>query len=186
MYRYQKNSRFIAQVVDGLEYLAQGEVEGFGADSVRRGYRSLSFRADPASLYRIVFNTRIISRVLVPLLRFDCHSDRYLYKTAGKINWADLIGPDQRFAVFSNVSHSRIRHSRYAALKLKDAIVDQFRERTGRRPDVDPQSPDVWIHLHLENNRATISLDASGGSLHRRDIGGSLSRLRCRKPWQPR
>ena len=168
MYRYQKNSRFIAQVADGLEDLGQREIEACGGRDVRLGYRSVSFGADHASLYRITFKARIISRVLIPLIRFDCHSDRYLYKTAGKIAWPELIDSKQSFAVFSNVSHSRIRHSRYAALKLKDAIVDQFRELTGSRPNVDSQSPDVWIHLHVENDKATISLDACSGSLHRR------------------
>lgn len=168
MYRYQKNNRFIAQVAGGLEGLGQREIEICGARDVRPGYRSMSFCADHASLYRIIFKARIISRVLIPLIRFDCHSDRYLYKTAGKIAWPEIIGPTQSFAVFSNVSHSRIRHSRYAALKLKDAIVDQFRELTGSRPNVDSRAPDVWVHLHVENDKATISLDACGGSLHRR------------------
>lgn len=168
MYRYQKNSRFIAQVAEGLEGLGQREIEEYGGTKVRCGYRSISFCADHASLYRITFQARVISRVLIPLIRFDCHSDRYLYKTAGKIAWSDFFGPEQSFAVFANVSHSRIRHSQYAALRLKDAVVDQFREQTGSRPDIDPHSPDVWIHVHVENNTATISLDACIGSLHRR------------------
>jgi putative N6-adenine-specific DNA methylase len=168
MYRYQRNGQFIAQVANGLESLGRREVEQLGGTEARAGYRSITFCADHASLYRITFKARIISRILIPLIRFDCHSDRYLYKTGGKIDWSDIIGPAQSFAVFCNLSHSRIRHSQYAALKLKDAIVDQFREQTGSRPRIDPHFPDVWIHLHVHNNRATISLDASGGSLHRR------------------
>ena len=168
VYRYQKTNRFIAQVARGLEKAGQREIEQLGGQDVHSGYRSFTFRADMAGLYRITYQARIISRVLIPLIRFDCHSDRYLYTTAGKIAWSDFISPANSFAVFSNLSHSRIRHSGYAALKLKDAIVDQFREQTGTRPNIDPHSPDVWIHLHVQNNKATISLEASGGSLHRR------------------
>jgi putative N6-adenine-specific DNA methylase len=106
--------------------------------------------------------------VLAPLLTFDCHSDRYLYKTARSLPWSELLSLDTTFAIAANVSNSRIRHSQYAALKLKDAIVDQFRENCGERPNVEPQQPDVWINLYIHNNKATISLDTSGGSLHRR------------------
>jgi putative N6-adenine-specific DNA methylase len=79
-----------------------------------------------------------------------------------------LFGLDQTFAVFSTVSHSRINHSRYAALRLKDAIADHFRGSQNRRPSIDKVDPDVWISLHIENDKATISFDTSGGSLHRR------------------
>lgn len=84
------------------------------------------------------------------------------------MDWASLFSVEKTFAITSNVSDSAIRHSQYASLCLKDAIVDEFRERSGRRPDVERISPDVWIDLHLLRNRATISLDTSGGSLHRR------------------
>ena len=167
-YQYQKNQRFFAQIANGLEELGAKELLQLGAADVAPAYRGLYFCADPGALYRINYMTRLITRVLAPLLTFDCHSDRYLYRTARSLPWTDLLALDKTFAVFANVANSYIRHSQYAALRLKDAIVDQFRETCDARPAIDPIHPDLWINLHIDNNKATIGLDASGGSLHRR------------------
>jgi len=115
-----------------------------------------------------VYESRLVTRVLAPLIVFDCHSDRYLHRTAKKLDWSRLLGPDDGFMVVANVSGSRIRHSRYAAQVLKDAIVDRIRDDCGRRPSVDTVDPDVVLNLHVRNDRATISLDLGSGSLHRR------------------
>lgn len=168
VYEYQKSRRFFAQAADGLEPLVVGELEAIGAADVKPTYRGAYFSADNEALYRINYTSRLATRVLAPLLSFDCHSARYLYKTARSIDWSDFLGARDTFAVFANVSHSAIQHSQYAALRLKDAVADQFRERRGARPSVDPHYPDVWVNLYIHNNRAVISLDASGGSLHRR------------------
>jgi len=165
---YQKNCRFFAQIADGLEELGTQELSSLGAADVKPSYRGIYFSADPAALYRINYSARLISRVLAPLLTFDCHSDRYLYKTARSLPWTDLLTLETTFAVFTNVANSNIRHSQYASQKLKDAIVDQFREACGDRPQVETTHPDVWISLYIHNNKATISLETSGGSLHRR------------------
>ena len=168
MFAYQKNHRFFAQVADGLEDLGGKELAQLGAEDVRSSYRGIYFSADHAMLYRINYTTRLCTRILAPLLTFDCHSDRYLYKTAQKISWGELLSLDTTFAIFANVANSNIRHSQFAARRLKDAIVDQFRDSCGKRPDVEPMYPDIWINLYIHNNKATISLDTSGGSLHRR------------------
>jgi putative N6-adenine-specific DNA methylase len=84
------------------------------------------------------------------------------------VTWGDLFDENHSFAVFASVNKSQITHSQYAALRTKDAIADYFRSSKGKRPSVDPKHPDVWINLHIERNQATISLDTSGGSLHRR------------------
>lgn len=168
MYEYQQHRRYFAQVAHHLEETGAEELRALGATDVETAYRGLYFTADRAALYRINYCSRLVTRVLAPLLTFDCHSDRYLYNTAREIDWADFLTPDQTFAVFANVSHSQIDHSKYAALKLKDAIADAFREQFGRRPDVDTDAPDVWFNLYIQNDRAVISLDTSGGSLHRR------------------
>jgi putative N6-adenine-specific DNA methylase len=101
-------------------------------------------------------------------MTFKCHSTKYLYKRSREIPWTDLLKVDQTFAVFSTVSNSRINHSQYAGLRLKDAIVDSIREQEGARPGIDKREPDAWISLHVERDMATISFDTSGGSLHRR------------------
>ncbi|HMB90919.1 MAG TPA: THUMP domain-containing protein [Rhodothermales bacterium] len=168
MYQYQQTRRFFAQIAGGLEETGKAELADLGATDIAPAYRGLYFDADDATLYRINYQTRLLTRVLAPLLTFDCHSDRYLYKTARSLDWTDFLSLDTTFAIFANVSHSKITHSKYAALRLKDAIVDDFRDRTGKRPSIDTRNPDVWLNLHIENNQAIISLDTSGGSLHRR------------------
>ncbi|MDA1029081.1 MAG: THUMP domain-containing protein [Bacteroidetes bacterium] len=148
--------------------MAGEELAELGAEGIEPGYRGVHFRADPLTLYNIVYQARIPTRVIAPLVTFDCHSDKYLYKRAQEVDWISLIGPERTFAIFASVSGSHITHSKYAALRLKDAIVDQIRDAVGSRPDVDRREPDVSLNLHIENNRATISLDAAGQSMHRR------------------
>jgi putative N6-adenine-specific DNA methylase len=168
MFGYQKSGRYFAQVGTGLEDLARQELQQLGAREIKPGYRGFYFSADRATLYRVNYCGRILSRVLAPLLRFNCHSDKYLYKTAAKIDWFALLSLKETFAVRANVSHSNIKHSQFAAQRLKDAIVDRFRQETGKRPNVDTKEPDVLFNLYIQNNRATIYLDTSGASLHRR------------------
>ena len=168
MFEYQKSRTYFAQIADGLGDLAATELGKLGAEEIKNTYRGAYFSADAKSLYRINYRSRLVTRVFAPLLTFDCHSSRYLYKTLRKIDWGEVLRKGRTFAVTANVSDSGIRHSQYASRVVKDAVVDYFRETTGSRPDVDPKSPDLWLHLHLHRNRATIHLDCSGGSLHRR------------------
>jgi putative N6-adenine-specific DNA methylase len=155
-------------VMRGAESSLRLAIERLGADTVRPGYRGLYFTAQPAALYRIAYGALTLTRVLAPLIRFQCHSPEYLYKRTQSIHWPGIFSAKQTFAVFASVANSTIRHSQYAALTVKDAIVDQFRAATGARPDVEPLEPDVWVNLYLHANRATVSLDVSGGSMHRR------------------
>lgn len=165
---YQTGEPFFAQVPDGGEEVAGEELLRLGANDVRPGYRGLYFHAQRDALYRIVYGALTVSRVLCPLVRFQAHSPEYLHRRVQDVDWTQLFTTRHTFAVFATVANSAIRHSQYAALTVKDAIVDQFRERTGTRPNVDPLHPDLWINLYLHANRATISLDLSGGSMHRR------------------
>lgn len=168
LFRYQETGEYFALIAHPIEELGAAELEELGASSVTPLYRGIRFEATQEALYRITYGTRLCTRILAPLIRFDCHSDRYLYKTAFAIDWRTILDPDVTFAITATVTQSRIQHSKFAALRLKDAIADFFREKTGRRPSVDRHNPDVWLHLYIENNNATISLDAAGGSLHRR------------------
>ena len=168
MFTYQKSGRYFTQIAEGLEELGKIELQELGARDIKPGYKGFYFSADKASLYKINYCSRLLSRVLAPLIRFDCHSDKYLYKTASKIDWPSLLDLKSTFAVKANVSHSKITHSQFASLRLKDAIVDVFRKKTGKRPDVDTKTPDVFFNLYIQSNKATIYLDTSGTSLHRR------------------
>jgi len=167
-YEYLKFNRYFAQTADGLEELAVAEAERLGAVDAKPAYKGIYFSAGFDALYRYNYCSRLATRVLAPLVTFDCHSARYLYKTAGSIDWSNFLGTKQTFAVFANVSDSAITHSQYAALRVKDAVVDQFRERTGRRPNIDTRHPDLWLNVFIHNDRAVLSVDTSGGSLHRR------------------
>ncbi len=167
-FEYQKSRRFFAQIAGGMEEFGKEELAELGAADIKTAYRGLYFNSDNKVLYTVNYKSRLVTRVLAPLLTFDCHSTDYLYKTAKSIPWREIFDTDHTFAVYSSVSDSKITHSKYASLRLKDAIVDYFRELSGIRPNIEKQYPDIWINLHIEHNRAVISVDTSGGSLHRR------------------
>ncbi len=169
MFTYQETSRYIAQAPGGLEALAAREIEQLGATAVQPGYRAVRFNAAPGVLYRVNYCAKLVTRVLAPLATFTC-KDRYaLYGAAREIDWTKLFSVHNTFGIFANVSgNDEIRHSNFAALCLKDAIVDQFRAVRDQRPDVDKLAPDIWFNLHIEKDKGTVSLDTSGGSLHKR------------------
>jgi putative N6-adenine-specific DNA methylase len=168
MYEYQKNNRYFAQIADGIKELGAIELSELGASDISPVYRGIYFNCDKESLYRINYSMKLASRIMAPLISFRCRTPEQLYEEAKKFTWADFISVKNTFAIFSNVSNSKIKNSQFASLKLKDAIVDSFREKTGERPGIDTRSPDVWLNLHIDNDWAVISLDTSGGSLHRR------------------
>ncbi len=169
MYQYQKTEIYLAQVPEDLKEYAVEELKSLGAEEIRETYRGVYFKANKETLYKINFQSRLVVRVLAPLITFSCHSDKYLYKTAyNNINWEDFLSESSSFFIISNVSNSKIKHSRYAAQRLKDAIADYFVKKYGKRPSVSKKDPDIYINLFIKNNKATISIDTSGGSLHKR------------------
>lgn len=169
MFLYQQTGTYFAQIAEGFDELAQQELVALGADRIQSAFRGLHFNADKEALYRINYQCRLISRILAPLAAFTCKDRNDLYQQAKAIDWNLLLSVDQTFGVLANVSgNQNLRHSQFAALCVKDAVADQFRETQGRRPDVDKSTPDVWIHLYIERRHAVISLDTSGGALHRR------------------
>ena len=168
VYLYQKDSRYFGQIADSLKEAGARELAELGAEDVKPEFRGIYFRADKSTLYRINYLTRLLSRCLAPLVSYDCPDTDTLYQRAKQIKWEDFFAPGNTFAVAGNVSDSAISHSKYAALRLKDAVVDRFREKTGRRPDVSVRNPDILLNLYIRNDQAVISLDTSGGALHRR------------------
>ena len=169
MFLYQQNNAYFAQVAEGLQESAMEEIESLGASQIKPAYLGFHFYADPRILYRINYQARLVSRILAPLISFACNDRQALYRWGKSVQWESIFDLNQTFALLANVSgNSQLRHSKFAALVLKDAIADHFREQSGGRPNVDKIDPDVWIHLYIEKNRATISLDTSGGPLHKR------------------
>lgn len=168
MYEYQINKTFFAQVPGQMEEICEQELTELGATHTEKSYRGVYFQADLTSIYRINYSSRMISRVLAPLIKFPCRTPQQLMKIAEKIKWEDFFTVDQTFAISTSVNKSQITNSLYAAQALKDGIVDYFRDKYGRRPDVSVSNPDVRFNLHIEKDAATISLDTSGESLHKR------------------
>ncbi|MCF7794276.1 MAG: class I SAM-dependent RNA methyltransferase [Candidatus Cloacimonetes bacterium] len=168
MFEYQKTGRFFALVAGKMEEFGAAEIKEFGAKEINPVYRGLWFKTDLEHVYRINLWSRLATRILAPLLSFSCHSTDYLYNTAKKIEWEKIISSENTFAIFATVSNSKITHSRFAALRLKDAIADRFMELENERPNVDTKNPDVWFNLHIDRNKAKINLDLSAGSLHKR------------------
>jgi putative N6-adenine-specific DNA methylase len=168
VYQYQKDGRYFAQIADSLKEAGAQELAELGARDVRPEFSGIHFRADKSTLYRINYLTRLLSRCLAPLILFPCPDTDKLYQKAKQIEWKDFFARGHTFAVVGNVSDSAISHSKFAALRLKDAVADYFRENTGQRPDVSVRNPDILLNLHIKNNRAVISLDTSLGALHRR------------------
>lgn len=167
-YIYQKTNSYFGQLASGTETCGEAELRELGATNIKPGYLGIYFCATPKTVYNIVYRTRIFSRILAPLLSFDCHSEKYLYKTAQNIDWAKFLTLTKTLAITANVADSNIRNSQYAGRILKDAIVDQFREKTGERPNVDTRQPDLLLNLYIHQNKARISVDLGGGSLHKR------------------
>ncbi len=159
---------FFASAPRGLEELLTEELHSIGAADARPGRSGVSF-SGPLSLgYRICLWSRVAARVLMPLATFPVTTPEELYAGVRTVDWREHIGVGRTMAVHATLIRSPIGHSQYAALKAKDAVVDQFRETTGERPSVDTLTPDVRLHLHLEGEQGTISIDLSGESLHKR------------------
>lgn len=157
-----------ATCASGLEHLLAAELESLGLESVRRAGAGASFSGGLEAAYRACLHSRVANRVLWPLHAGPAGSPEALYERVQEIDWGEHLDVDGSLAVDLFTARSTITHSRYGALKVKDAVVDQFRDATGRRPDVDRDTPDVRINVYLFRDKARIALDLSGSSLHRR------------------
>lgn len=161
-------TRYFATCARGLEPVLAGELRALDARAVEPGRGGAHFEGDAALLYRACLWLRTAVRVLRPVSEFDCSTPEQLYDAVRAIAWNDLMTADHTLAVDCNVRDSGLTHSQYAARRVKDAICDQFRDRTGRRPSVDTERPMIGLNLHVSKNRAVLSLDASWDSLHKR------------------
>src|SRR3954447_15382192 len=148
--------RFFATCARGIEPVLADELRALGADDVEPGRGGVHFAGDHALLYRANLWLRTAVRVLRPILEAPAASPEELYDVVRTIDWSQYLTPDHTLAVDCNVRDSRITHSKYAALKTKDAICDQFIDRCGRRPSVDVERPMVPLNLHIFRDQATL------------------------------
>jgi len=164
--------RFAAPTSRGTEPLLAAELRSFGIHRAKEGPGVVEFHGGLREGYRALLWSRIASRVLLQLSRFDCRDADELYAGVRAIDWAEHLDPDHTLAVdFVGTSRS-LRHSGFAALRTKDAIVDSLRDATGRRPNVDTVRPDLRINVYLSHAVATVSLDLAGRPLHERGEPG--------------
>ncbi len=152
----------------GLEEVLAEELRQLGAKIEKVGQRAVEFVGDTQLLYEACLWCRTAMRILRPFAGFYARDEKALYREVSRIDWQRFIDPDQTFAITAVVNKSTFEHSLFVAQLTKDAIVDQFRDRLGRRPSVDVKNPDIRLHLHMIENEVTLSLDASGESLHKR------------------
>lgn len=158
----------IAKTFMGLEPVLAQELTQLGANNVQIGRRMVSFTGDKEMMYRANFQLHTAIRILKPIRHFKARSAEEVYDEVQKIDWSEYILKGKTFSVDSVVYSEEFRNSRFVTYKVKDAIVDQFREKTGDRPNISVSNPDLRLHIHIADDDATLSLDSSGESLHRR------------------
>ena len=161
-------NQYFATVAKGLEPLLVDELEQLGATSVEPGFCGASFKGDRALLYKVNLWARLPFRVLWRLSEFPCSDGDDLFTGVQRIHWQDYLTPDMTLAVTATGKTKALNHTHFTALQIKDAIVQQQVDELGERSDIDTHEPDVRVNVHLHKNKATVSLDSSGSSLHRR------------------
>ncbi len=164
----------IVKTLFGLESVLAAEMEQAGFSQIKILNRAVRFEGDMESVYKSNLMLRTALKVLIPVEEFDAADEEDLYRQIKRMPWQDYLDTSQTFAISANVSGEVFRHSKYVSLKAKDAIVDRFREKSGRRPSVSTDQPDVEINLYIHKHHVTVSLDSTGVSLDRR--GYRLSR----------
>ncbi len=166
--RQDPSIRMVAKTLAGLEEILRDEIREAGGKKTELLTRAVAFEGDLACMYKVNYTCRTALRVLKIIGIYQAGNEHELYQRILEVDWSDYISTTSTFAVDAFVSNSKITNSHYASQKVKDAIADQFRRKTGERPSVDIENPDLRINLHLNGDQATLSIDSSGESLHKR------------------
>lgn len=158
----------IAKTFQGLEEVLATELTNLGANDIEIGRRMVAFSGDKAMMYKANFCLRTAIRILKPIKRFKAKDADEVYAQIKAIKWEEVLDINKTFAIDAVVFSEEFRHSKFVSYKVKDAIVDYFRELNGKRPSVRINKPDVLLNIHIAQTTCTLSLDSSGESLHRR------------------
>jgi putative N6-adenine-specific DNA methylase len=161
-------ARYHAKTLQGLEHLVAEELKEHGAIEIDKGRRGVNFTATAEAMYRHCLHARFTLRVLRQLHQFKAKTTDELYRLSARFAWEDVIKKDGTFTIDATIFSDDFPHSQFATFRLKDAIVDRFKGKTGERPSVNKVNPDVRIHLHISRNEVTLSIDASGEPLSKR------------------
>ena len=158
----------VAKTLFGFEEILAAELRALGAQNVTQGVRMVSFDGDKGFMYKANLSLRTALKILKPIKTFTVYNEESLYNGVKSIDWSEIFLANQTFAIDSTVNSEAFNNSLFVILKSKDAIVDQFREEFDKRPSIDKDHPDIRVHVHIQKEVCTVSLDTSGDSLHHR------------------
>ena len=163
------NFKMVAKTFYGFEEILSKELLKLGAQNIEKGSRSVSFYGDKGFMYKANLSLRTAIKILKPIKSFKFKDQDDFYNKIYKVDWEKYLDKDGSFLVSSIVFHSNLfNHSKYVSLKVKDAVVDRFRDLFKCRPNIDLIQPDLKINIHVNKNTCNVSLDSSGESLHKR------------------
>ncbi|MDX1427392.1 THUMP domain-containing protein [Salegentibacter mishustinae] len=164
----ENNFKMIAKTMYGFEPVLAKELMALGAMDVKEGTRNVSFVGDTGFMYKANLCLRTAIKILKPYQSFKIFSEDDLYKQIYDLPWENFMDVNDTLAIDATVHSDTFTHSKYISLKTKDAIVDRFRDKFGKRPDVDLDFPTLRLNIHIEKNFCNVSFDSSGQSLHKR------------------
>lgn len=163
-----ENFKMVAKTFFGFEEILAKELQQLGAQEVEIGTRMVSFKGDKGFMYKANLSLRSALKILKPIYHFRAFNDQSLYKGIQGIDWSKYLNANQTFVIDTTIHSDNFKHSQFVSQKAKDAIVDQFRDKTGQRPSIDKDFPDLRINIHIDRDQCSVSLDTSGASLHQR------------------
>ncbi|WP_177735710.1 THUMP domain-containing class I SAM-dependent RNA methyltransferase [Flavobacterium inviolabile] len=163
-----KDFKMVAKTFFGFEEILAKELTVLGAQKVEQGTRMVSFVGDKGFLYKANLALRTALKILKPIYHFRAFNEQSLYKGIQGVDWSKYMSVHQAFVVDVTLHSDYFNHSQFVSLKVKDAIVDQFREKFGKRPNINKDFPDLRINIHIQNDQCSVALDSSGDSLHHR------------------
>jgi putative N6-adenine-specific DNA methylase len=164
----KQDFELVAKTFKGLENILADELTKIGAKDVNVLNRAVSYKGDKALMYKSNLHLRTALNVLKPIYSFKARNEEELYKGISEVDWSEYMDVNDTLAINSMVSSPYFNHSQFVALKSKDAIVDQFKSKFGKRPSIDTENPTLLLNIHLTNDTCQLSLDSSGESLHKR------------------
>lgn len=158
----------VAKTFQGLEDVLRDELISLGAENVEMGRRMVSFEGDLEMMYKANLSCRTALRILKPIEKFTAYNPDELYDVVRETEWEKYMTPETTFAIDSTVNSEDFPHSKFVTYRVKDGIVDHFRDMSGERPSIRVTDPDITFNVHIIDNRVTISIDSSGEPLSKR------------------
>ena len=181
----EQQFELIAKTFQGLEEVLATELTELGADNISIGRRMVSFTGDQEMMYRANFCLRTAIRVLKPIKHFKAKDADEVYAAVKEINWSDYLDLSNTFSVDSVIFSQEFRHSKFVAYKVKDAIVDYFRETTGKRPNIGITNPDIRLNIHIADTDCTSRSTPAARACTCAATAPAASRPPSTKCWPP-